>query len=285
MTRTVTPRRFEEELLQALLREHAVVPMNRRPPTIRSVRRPLAAGALGVAATATAVAVAVSTLGGGPSSEQRDASGREGPAVFAEGDATLIVSRSQEAIAESDATILHAEHSSWPSPEATGPMSRTELWFDQSDAANRRVLYYGEDGQPLLDQGFARDGDLLQTRSVDHARRSVTEIRTSAEELVGEGAPQLDVDPAKITDAIATGELTVVGEETLDGTLHLRGTEPDATRDLWVDESTYLPVRATASGAFGSYEINYHWEPRTDTTLSELLPPVPDGYTTARPST
>ena len=279
----MTHRNYEHHLLDALLHEHAVRAAAGSPVVAarRFKTRQLTAAVIGTAAVTTA-AVGFSVLREDPTPTTSRAV-PEGATTIDDTDAAFIVHRSTEAIAAADSRILHAEHTSWASPDATGPMSRTELWYDQSDPANVRVRYYGGEAQPTLDEGFLRDGDLIHAREVDHLRRVVTETRAAETEMDGEAPPALDVDPARLTAALAAGEMTLVDEGTVAGVavLHLRGSDATGTRDIWVDAASYLPVRAEASGTFGSYRIEYQWVARTETTLQELLPTIPDGYEVA----
>ena len=280
----MTYRNYEHQLLEALLHEHdARATAGSVVVTARRFKaRQLTAAVIGTAAVTTA-AVGFSILREDPRPDTSHAP-LEGVTTVGDTDAALVVYRSAEAVAASTATILRAEHTTWASADATGPMSRTELWYDQGDPANVRVRYYGADGRPTIDEGFLRDGDLIHTREVDHLRGVVTEARAAETELAGEAPPALDVDPAKLTTALAAGELTLVGKETFAGVavLHLRGSDSSGTRDIWVNAASYLPVRAEASGTFGSYRIEYEWVPRTDATLRDLLPAIPNGYHVAQ---
>jgi hypothetical protein len=271
-------RNYESQLLEALLHEQAARPAFGSPVTTdrRFGHRQLTAAVLGTAAVATA-AVGLTILQDGPNTSH----GRPGHVMTLDAhDAVLVVNRSAEAIAASDATILHADYTAWEQPGEAGQEVRTELWYDQSDPANVHVLYYGADGSPTLDEGFLRDGTLIHAREVDHIRRVVEDTRAAEGELAGEAPPALDVDPAKLNAALTAGHLTLVGQESVAGVavLHLRGSDPTGTRDVWADAATYLPVRAEASGTFGSYRIEYQWLPRTEATLQNLLPVIPEGY-------
>jgi hypothetical protein len=283
MRPVVTPPSFEHRLLEVLFHEHAMLQRPALAPTAqRAGHRRARIAIVGVAATVAAVAVAA----GGLQTASRPASdgptaARQAREALVDENVVLVVSKTEDAIEHAVGTILHAQYSTVVAADGAGaPPLRSEFWFDQADPANLRVLYRSEDGQPWMDEGFVREGDLIHTRQVDHERRVVTETRASPDQLRGEAPPPLDVDPQKIVAELSAGELTFVGEERLGGVtvVHLRGTAPAATRDLWVDGSTYLPVRATASGSFGSYEIDYRWESRTEAAVRDLLPEVPHGY-------
>jgi hypothetical protein len=92
-------------------------------------------------------------------------------------------------------------------------------------------------------------------------------------------------DPAEIADAIAKGQLEILGTEQLDGrrTLHLRVDEikgsPPIRLDLWVDAESYLPYRSITVKTGRSWTTDYGWLPRTDTNLAALDLAPPAGFT------
>jgi hypothetical protein len=77
-----------------------------------------------------------------------------------------------------------------------------------------------------------------------------------------------------IRDAIASGQLRVIGHERVRGqdTIHLRASQSD---NLWVNANTYLPVRER-SPAVG--EIDTDWLPRTAANLARFELAVPAGF-------
>jgi hypothetical protein len=73
-----------------------------------------------------------------------------------------------------------------------------------------------------------------------------------------------------------------VGSEKLAGNdaVHLRwSTIPGFTLDLWVDATTYLPVRHISAGAKGGSTVDYTWLPRTPENLAGLDLAPPAGFT------
>ena len=101
-------------------------------------------------------------------------------------------------------------------------------------------------------------------------------------------------DPDSVREAVADGELDLVGPEKVDGrdTLHLRVFGPDRSYrvDMWVDSTTYLPVQeasAKSSGETGEQEFpasyavttRYSWLPRTGENLARLVVTPPPGFT------
>jgi hypothetical protein len=93
----------------------------------------------------------------------------------------------------------------------------------------------------------------------------------------------LDADALK--QAIDEGRMELIGAETIDGkpTHHLRlfATRRGYQIDLWVDSTSYLPVRETSTVIDGPDKpvmtSDYTWLPRTEENLAKLeLTPPPD---------
>ncbi len=77
-----------------------------------------------------------------------------------------------------------------------------------------------------------------------------------------------------------------MGTESVNGVsvVHLRlGTSPGYTLDLWVDATTYLPVRHTATGPKLSSTVDYIWTPRASFDMSKLELSIPAGFTKGAP--
>lgn len=93
--------------------------------------------------------------------------------------------------------------------------------------------------------------------------------------------------PKQIRQAVNSGNLTIVGSgEAINGqpTIQLQGdpeVQPVAGRiRLWVNESTYLPVRLQYQlphGEWGSPR-DLTWLPPTEQNLAQLTTPVPDDF-------
>ncbi|WP_326561173.1 hypothetical protein [Micromonospora sp. NBC_01796] len=89
------------------------------------------------------------------------------------------------------------------------------------------------------------------------------------------------MDPAELKDALATGTLKLVGEETLDGkaTVHLQWVPvPSSTTDIWVDAESYLPVRKVSAGPKAIDTVDFEWLPRTPENLAKLEGAAPADY-------
>ena len=85
--------------------------------------------------------------------------------------------------------------------------------------------------------------------------------------------------------AVSCGTLTVAGRELVNGVEAIKLTSrPDSfiSETIWVDPSTYLPVRVVVRSAPGSPVIeqtaNITWLPPTAQNLAELTVPIPAGF-------
>ena len=95
--------------------------------------------------------------------------------------------------------------------------------------------------------------------------------------------------PATVAGALRTavscGSLTVAGHQTVDGTETIKLTSrPDSliSETIWVDPSTYLPVRVTVRSAAGSSPVqqtaDFTWLPPTAQNQAKLTVPIPAGF-------
>jgi hypothetical protein len=97
-------------------------------------------------------------------------------------------------------------------------------------------------------------------------------------------------DADSIRKAITDGTVELVGKENVDGldTLHLRlhGPKRSYRIDMWVDSTSYLPVREIAAKSTGPDEFpasaavtaTYTWLPRTEENLAKLVLTPPPGF-------
>jgi hypothetical protein len=87
--------------------------------------------------------------------------------------------------------------------------------------------------------------------------------------------------PALIMQALEQGQVTVTGQQQVDGktAVVLRLIAAKAMAQLWVDRVTYRPVRIVFGAGAGRFVLNVAWAPRTTAVLSTLSTPrVPADY-------
>jgi hypothetical protein len=89
--------------------------------------------------------------------------------------------------------------------------------------------------------------------------------------------------PSTIAGQLRNGTYSVVGQSVVGGvsTLELSQTiQPGETETLWVDASTYLPVKAVFSDSSGTTSTEtYAWEPANSTTEAVFTVKIPSGLT------
>lgn len=164
-------------------------------------------------------------------------------------------------------------------------VSRTWVPEDYSAVRTETTI----DGVLDSDDMRSRD-DPNVIRFLHQSRTWYTEAR-NGDFWVGRAFPH----PERIKAELADDKLEVVGTEVVDGqaAIHLRKREDTPTgtdvppfglrlppfdpyedlhfTDLWVSESTYLPIRTD--------DIDHVWLPPTSENLALLKPPVPADYT------
>jgi hypothetical protein len=95
------------------------------------------------------------------------------------------------------------------------------------------------------------------------------------------------VSPAAIPAALSCGLVTVTEHQRLGGTEAIKITPRNPGGDLapvlWVNESTYLPVKLTWRFTSGNYkgggdDFYFAWLPPTKANLARLTVPIPPGF-------
>ena len=108
------------------------------------------------------------------------------------------------------------------------------------------------------------------------------------------GATSTVMTPAEIKAWLDSGELTIIGHQVIDGhqTIGLRQPWARGYRELWVDSTTFLPVRlimadfADQKGPLQNVMLvdNESWLPRTQALLDEVNQVhIPAGFTQVAP--
>ncbi|HEY5015054.1 MAG TPA: hypothetical protein VIK61_20380, partial [Acidimicrobiia bacterium] len=93
---------------------------------------------------------------------------------------------------------------------------------------------------------------------------------------------------AAVRSELANKTYVVVGHATIDGrdTLELRRADvPEVVDTVWVDATSYLPVRSRLATPVGdgsattTSTVDYDFLPATPANVARLAPVVPPGYT------
>lgn len=157
-----------------------------------------------------------------------------------------------------------------------------------SDGAG--VRYRGDSGPagaPTRSYLITLDNGVLHLLLVDFSRHTYYRDQRPADGApFGQAAGVPYGDPAELRADLASGQITLVGTEQVDGrsTEHLRlnlsGEDAKvAGMDLWVDSDSYLPVKMLARKGPYHITVTYEWLPRTPENLAHLELTVPAGYT------
>jgi len=159
----------------------------------------------------------------------------------------------------------------------------SETWSDPTGA--RLASSTGPAGAPTARYQESVVGDQLVFLNVDYARqvwwRDTIPVREKQPAGAVLGVPY--GDPDSIRADLAGGSLLLVGSEQVAGhaTEHLRltvnaGGKVVVAEDLWVDSTTFMPVRLIGQKGSRHFTVSYEWLPRTAENLArlELTPPA-----------
>jgi len=89
----------------------------------------------------------------------------------------------------------------------------------------------------------------------------------------------------ELHQVIATGDFTKVGTTVIDGqpalelTDHYKIDGKAGEQIVWVDPTTYLPVRTLSDNAGNKTQVDYEFLPPTEANMADLKPPIPPGFT------
>jgi hypothetical protein len=186
----------------------------------------------------------------------------------------LVVERSTTVLDSASDYILRATETTYG---AHGVVDVSVSWEDERAPANTREVDNGDTGKPLADFVTYVEGGTITHREVNYQTHQYAQKSHST---AGTTLPSKNQATVMAQD-LKAGNDKVIGTTVVDGrtVLHLSDNEPGMNREVWVDPTTYLPVRMTAHGSFGSYVIDYQWIPRNPANLLTLLrPSIPAGY-------
>lgn len=154
-----------------------------------------------------------------------------------------------------------------------GEHGLNERWHAADGSAFRYRA--SADGRTIVDLSRSAAGDFF----VDHRARTYRA-------LPGETPDDEVWTPERIQKAISDGRITVTGPgEPINGTrtvrLHVAERKAEPALDMWVDATTYLPMRWLLVQD-GSVPFDVTWLPPTPENLAQLKTQVPDGFTEVR---
>jgi hypothetical protein len=246
----------------------------------RHHRRAMALRIAGAVPVVLAVALAVTLVSrpGGPTTAPAQA---DGPRVL---DVNYVSQRTSTAL-ESASDYVLFKHSAYSDGYTT------DEWVDATTDAHRinELDAAGGVTSATVFKGASPDNAL----TVNYTDR--TFLRQSMAVLIGvapagqenDGFYRGDfLDPDEVRGLAADGRLKVIGPESLAGveTVHLQWLQVEGyTLNLWVDATTYLPVRMDSAGGKGSSRTDLQWLPRSETNLARFELSVPAGFTQTQP--
>lgn len=275
-------------LLQTVRAEAAPVParavawrkLARRPQLPRRDFTISIAAALALVAVAVVVPGGVGgrrTLGGLPATA---------PAIVHIDAHGLVADRMIAALARADNYIVRGDEIQ---AAPSGARYRSVTTTDERSAVNFADVEYSTSGSPSVQEtDLAVDGGVVIVKLNDSARQySETRLTTLQYARQFGFSSVADMEKTsvstseKIRRELLSGNDRVLGHTRLHGrpVLMLANNEPTLRRRIWVDPTSYLPVRMTAYGQGMSYVINYTWIPRSEQALAATFAPhIPPGF-------
>ncbi|WP_027343955.1 hypothetical protein [Hamadaea tsunoensis] len=228
----------------------------------------------GVAVPAVAVAVSLVASGVADRPGQITAGRPAASAAPSMVDVAYVQANTVKALAAASDSLVRAKGSA-------AAVGLFELTMDRSTGRFRSDGY--RDGRKVASGGLTADLHTMLLVNYENRTWSATPVTITP----SGGIPKSPFsDPQEIRDALTNGKAVLVGNEKVDGrdTVHLRlSGHPSATGpgvDLWVDATSYLPVRTAyvmAKPATGMV-LDYTWLERTDENLAALNLTVPAGF-------
>lgn len=189
----------------------------------------------------------------------------------------LVVQRSGQALSDASDYLLQSKELT----HSYGKTYPSVLWLDETDRHNFHNQEFDPKGNLVLESFVFDDGGQVTSTEVDYIAHQYTQGPAPVLKK-GVGTTTGGNDATIIAQELRQGHDKIQGVTTIDGrtVLWLSNDEPGMGRQIWVDASTYLPVRMTAQGSWGSYQIDYTWIPRTAASVTATFAPhVPPGYT------
>jgi hypothetical protein len=109
--------------------------------------------------------------------------------------------------------------------------------------------------------------------------------RTWSDTYAGIATQSAAASLQELHQTIATGDFTVVGKTVIDRqtvlelTDHYKVDGEAGEQTVWVDPTTYLPVRTLSDDAGNTNQVDYEFLPPTPANMAKLKPIIPPGFT------
>jgi hypothetical protein len=166
-----------------------------------------------------------------------------------------------------------------------------------------RIAVYASSGQPAGEEGSVTAGRQRTITSVSYRDKTwwrqtdtlppavAPTPESSCEDATVLAGGAAGSGSARIRAALSCGQYSIAGTGWVDGVraLRLKPTQASSSRHLtavlWVDASTYLPVRdvVTVAGTSARYQDDFRWLRPTPANLANLKVPIPAGFTQVPP--
>jgi hypothetical protein len=148
-------------------------------------------------------------------------------------------------------------------------------WVDPSTGRSRQ-LAFDANGALLTETAISYSAGTVRTDIAAYRSKTLTtrSFRASKPQLVAVRTME-----HSIRTEIGRGQLKVVGTENLDGqpAIHLVAAN-EAGSNLWVNRTTYFPIRFRTASAAGRNSTDYEWLPPTAENLAHLDFVAPTGF-------
>jgi hypothetical protein len=270
-----TPPLFTAPEREALFAAAIAQPREGRPAPARHPVRTWAYRLAPVAAAGTAAAVAVIASGGAPGAARHSPAAAH-PTARPHRPAAPPV-RTVAYIKRHAAAAIAAEDSGTLRVTTTYPDGVSRDIEDLSSGASR-YTFTAPDGTVQEDDSFTGTSDTATTTIVDYAVRAWWTFKNSG------GPDDADRSGPSFRQSLAAGALAIVGDDTVDGqaAIHLRYTSRTFkvngqgyavdTSDVWVNATSFLPIRETGIGGQWTAEMTWSSQPPTAAQVTAVPP-------------
>lgn len=186
-----------------------------------------------------------------------------------------VLERTNAALDGVRGNVVHEQAPSADGDKYFNPGERglNERWHAADGSAFR--FRASVDGRPVADLSRSAAGDVF----VDHRARTFRKAP-------GDTPEDQVWTPEELQQAIKEGRITVAGPaEPIGGKptvrLNIAAHKGEVPTEMWVDATTYLPVRWRWVQD-GATAFDVSWLPPTPENLALLAAPIPDGFTEVR---